>query len=112
MFDFACPVKLVFNIYPGFKTKKVENFNHPGTICRAYGAGRNTLSNLRINPPKYGGGLKFEPDAGIGQKGAFCNDLILYGNLIFMRPPTACIKKLRRFVPIALRHVRHRPRKE
>jgi hypothetical protein len=25
----------------------------------------NTLSILRINPPKFGGGLKFEPDAGI-----------------------------------------------
>jgi len=41
-----------------------ENFNH-----------RNTLSILRINPPKVGGGLKFEPDAGIGQKGAFCKGL-------------------------------------
>jgi hypothetical protein len=45
-----------------------ENFNHPGTTCRpcpgiftgTYGAGRNTLSILRINPPKFGGGLKFE----------------------------------------------------
>jgi hypothetical protein len=64
-----------------------ENFNHPGTICRTYGAGRNTLSILRINPPKFGGGLKFEPDprgigyafhgagAGIGKKGAFCKGL-------------------------------------
>jgi hypothetical protein len=25
------------------------------------GAGRNTLSISRINPPKFGGGLKFEP---------------------------------------------------
>jgi hypothetical protein len=38
-----------------------ENFNHPSTICRTYGAGRNTSSILRINPPKFGGGLKFEP---------------------------------------------------
>jgi len=30
---------------------------------------------LRINPPKVGGGLKFETDAGIGQKGAFCKGL-------------------------------------
>jgi len=51
-----------------FKTKKGENFNH-----------RNTLSILRINPPKFGGGLKFEPDAGIGQKGAFFKGLILRG---------------------------------
>jgi len=31
-----------------FKAKKGENFNHPSTICRTYGAGRNTLSILRI----------------------------------------------------------------
>jgi len=30
-------------------------------ICRTYAAGRNTLSISRINPPKFGGGLKFEP---------------------------------------------------
>jgi hypothetical protein len=42
------------------KVKEGENFNH-----------RNTLSILRINPPKFGGGLKFEPDAEIGQKGTF-----------------------------------------
>jgi len=59
-----------------FKAKEGENFNHPSTICRTYGAGRNTLSILRINPPKIGGRLKFEPDAGIGQKGAFCKGLI------------------------------------
>jgi len=47
------------------------------------------LSILRINPPKFGGGLKFEPDprgigyafhgasAGIGQKGAFCRGLFI-----------------------------------
>jgi hypothetical protein len=52
-----------------FKVKKGDNFIHPGTICRpcpgiftgTYGAGRNTLSISRINPPKFGGGLKFEP---------------------------------------------------
>jgi hypothetical protein len=32
---------------------------------------RNTLSILRINPPKCGGGLKFEPDAEIVEKGYF-----------------------------------------
>jgi len=31
-----------------FKAKKGEKFNHPSTICRTYGAGRNTLSVLRI----------------------------------------------------------------
>jgi len=31
-----------------FKFKEGENFNHPSTICRTYGAGRNTLSILRI----------------------------------------------------------------
>ena len=36
-----------------FKTKKGENFN----------------------PPKFGSGLKFESDGGIGQKGAFCKGL-------------------------------------
>jgi hypothetical protein len=46
------------------KAKEGENFNH-----------RNTWSILRINPPKFGGGLKFEPDAGIGQKGAFFKGL-------------------------------------
>jgi hypothetical protein len=56
-----------------FKAKEGENFNHPREIGFAFhGAGTNTLSILRINPPKFGGGLKFEPDAGIGQKGAFC----------------------------------------
>ena len=53
------------------KVKEGENFNHPGTICRTYGAGRYTLSISRINPPKFGGGLKFESDGEIGQKGAF-----------------------------------------
>jgi hypothetical protein len=60
------------------KAKEGENFNHPSTICRTYGAGRNTFSILRINPPKFGGGLKFEPDAGIGQKGAFCKGLWIF----------------------------------
>ena len=41
--------------------KEDENFNR-----------RNTWRILRINPPKFGGGLKFESDAGIGQKGAIC----------------------------------------
>jgi len=31
-----------------FKAKEGENFNHPSTICRTYGAGRDTLSILRI----------------------------------------------------------------
>jgi hypothetical protein len=39
------------------------------------GAGRNTLSMLKINPPMFGGGLKFETDTGIGQKGSFCKGL-------------------------------------
>jgi hypothetical protein len=47
-----------------FKIKKGDNFNR-----------RHTWSISRINPPKFGGGLKFEPDAGIGQKGAFCKGL-------------------------------------
>ena len=33
------------------------------------------MSILRINPPKFGGGLKFESDAGIGQKRAFFKGL-------------------------------------
>ena len=44
-----------------------------------HGAGRNTLSILRINPPKIGGELKFEPNAGIAPKGVFfkgLNDLL------------------------------------
>jgi hypothetical protein len=59
----------------GFKTKAGENFNHPSTICRTYGAGRHTLSLSRINPPKIGGGLKFESNTGIGQKGVFFKGL-------------------------------------
>jgi len=35
----------------------------------------NALSILRTNPPKLGGGLKFEPKAGIAQKAAFCKGL-------------------------------------
>ena len=55
-----------------------KNFNYPREIDFTFhGAGTNTLSILRINPPKFGGGLKFEPDAGIEQKGAFCKGLIL-----------------------------------
>jgi len=38
-----------------FKIKKDKNFNHI-----------NSLSISRINPPKIGGGLKFESDAKIG----------------------------------------------
>ena len=65
------------------KIKEDENFNHPSTICRTYGAGSNTGSISRINPPKFGGGLKFESDpreisyafhgagADIGGKGSF-----------------------------------------
>jgi len=56
-----------------FKDKEDENFNHPSTICRTYPstifrsygageAGSNTDSISRINPPKFGGGLKFESD--------------------------------------------------
>jgi hypothetical protein len=47
-----------------FKFKEGESFNH-----------RNTLSISRINPPKFGGGLKFEPNAEIGQKGGFFKGL-------------------------------------
>ncbi|HBF43574.1 MAG TPA: hypothetical protein DDW42_08105 [Desulfobacteraceae bacterium] len=42
--------------------KAVGNFNRPGTICRTYGAGRNT-SVFR--------GLKFEPDSEIGKNNSF-----------------------------------------
>ena len=54
-----------------FKANEGENFNHPSTIFQTYGASRHTLGILRIKPPKFGGGLKFEPEAGIGQKGVF-----------------------------------------
>ena len=43
-----------------FEFEEGDNFYH-----------RNTLGILRINPPKFGGGLKFEPDKEIGQKGRF-----------------------------------------
>jgi hypothetical protein len=31
-----------------FKFKEDENFDHPSTICRTYGAGRNTLITSKI----------------------------------------------------------------
>jgi hypothetical protein len=84
MLDGCIVIKIHQNIVKGqyeifekrsilFKSKEGENFNH-----------RNTLSILRINPPKFGGGLKFEPDARIGQKGAFCKGLnmSLYYNAV------------------------------
>jgi glutamate-ammonia-ligase adenylyltransferase len=56
-----------------------EDFNHPREIGFAFhGASTNTFSILRINPPKFGGGLKFEPDAGIGLKGTFCKGLEIW----------------------------------
>jgi len=52
-----------------FKFKEGENFNH-----------LDTLSILRNNSPKFHGGLKFAPDAEIGQKEVFCEGLKLqYG---------------------------------
>jgi hypothetical protein len=42
------------------KIKEDENFNH-----------RNTGRISRINPPEFGGGLKFESDADIGGKDSF-----------------------------------------
>jgi hypothetical protein len=44
--------------------KEDKNFNR-----------RYTLSISRINPPKFGGGLKFESDEKIGQKGTFYKGL-------------------------------------
>ena len=51
------------------KIKKDEDFNHPGE--KRIGTGIHTLSISRINPPKFGGGLKFESDADIGEKDSF-----------------------------------------
>jgi len=42
-----------------FKFKEEENFNHPDG--KSIGTGIHTWSILRINPTKFGGGLKFEP---------------------------------------------------
>ena len=42
--------------------KEDKNYNHPSTICRTYGAGRNTLVFR---------GLKFEPDSEIGKNNSF-----------------------------------------
>ncbi|MGD2029515.1 MAG: hypothetical protein PVG86_06200 [Desulfobacterales bacterium] len=62
MFNLPCPVISVFKIEPEFNNKEGENFNHPREIGYAFhGAGTNTLTILRINPPRFGGGLKFEP---------------------------------------------------
>ena len=49
-----------------FKFKEGERFNH-----------WDTLSILRINSPKFRGGLKLAPDAEIGQKEVFCEGLKL-----------------------------------
>jgi hypothetical protein len=49
------------------KVKEDENFNH-----------RYTVSISRINPPKVGGGLKFESNEKIGEKGAFCKGLRVF----------------------------------
>jgi len=37
-----------------------RKFYHPDE--KSIGAGIHTLSISKINPPKFGGGLKFEPD--------------------------------------------------
>jgi len=58
------------------KIKEDENFNHPSTICRTYGTGRNTGSISRIYPPPNLGGLKFESDADIGEKDGFSSGTI------------------------------------
>jgi hypothetical protein len=42
-----------------FEFKEGENFNHPD--LKFIGTGIHTLSISRINPPKFGGELKFEP---------------------------------------------------
>jgi hypothetical protein len=57
-----------------FKFKEDENFNHPSTICRTYGAGRNTWSILRI-ALKLHFVQNVESDTEIGRKGAFCKSL-------------------------------------
>ena len=57
-----------------FKFKEDENFNHPSTICRTYGAGRNTWSISRI-ALKLHFVQNFDSDAEIGRKGAFCKSL-------------------------------------
>ena len=54
-----------------FKFEEGKNFNHS-----------NTLSISRINPPKFGGGLKFEPDTDIGQKGMSCKGFFLKAVII------------------------------
>jgi len=51
------------------KIKEDENINHPDE--KLIGTGIHTLSISRINPPKFGGGLKFESDADIGGKDSF-----------------------------------------
>jgi hypothetical protein len=52
-----------------------------------------TLSISRINLPKFGGELKFEPNAGIGQKGAFFKGLNMKaGGIVssnFISPPAS-----------------------
>jgi hypothetical protein len=68
-----------------FKFQEGKNFNRPDE--KAIGTGIQTSSILRINPPKHGGGLKFELDPRgigfafhraseeIGHKGGLCKGL-------------------------------------
>ena len=67
------------------KAKKGENFNHPSTIYRTYGTGRHTMGISRIKL-KLHFVQNVEPDAGIGQKGAFFKGLILSSNSFIAKP--------------------------
>jgi hypothetical protein len=65
MFNFACPVKLLFN--RGARPRKVQILTTQYDLPDLRGRQEYTLVFR---------GLKFEPDTGIGQKGTFFKGLI------------------------------------
>jgi len=67
-----------------FKFKEDEDFNRPDE--KPIGTCIHTLGILRIYPPKFGGGLKSESDAEIGQKGMLFKDLMRFLRLLNSMP--------------------------
>ena len=83
-----------------------ENFNH-----------RNTVSISRINPPKFGGGLKFSSDADISEKGSFrsgtifecCTATLLSLSLHPTDGRPFCLKELFPISPLFCQYLRFHP---
>jgi len=63
MLIFACPVKFVFIFNRGSSSRMGRILTTQYDLL-TYGASIHALSISRINPPKFGGRLKFEPAKG------------------------------------------------